>query len=80
MIVYDELVSQLERTLRSVIEFLELPINEDELRCAISRREGIYKRKPRTVVLDPFTPHMKASIKAEQDFIFREIQMAQKYA
>ncbi|XP_046684262.1 WSCD family member GA21586 isoform X2 [Homalodisca vitripennis] len=75
VIVYEELVSHLERTLRALIEFLELPLDEAELQCAIVRREGIYKRKSRAVTLDPFTPYMKASLKAEQDFVFKEIQM-----
>lgn len=80
IILYEELVSHLERTLRSLIHFLELPLDEEELRCALLRREGIYKRKPRTVSLDPFTPNMKASLKTEQDFVYKEIQIYLKSA
>lgn len=74
IIVYEELVSHLDRTLRSLTEFLELPLTESELQCAIVRREGIYKRKSRSVTLDPFTPQMKATLKAEQDYVYKEIQ------
>lgn len=74
IIVYEELVSHLDRTLRSLAEFLELPLTESELQCAIVRREGIYKRKSRSVTLDPFTPQMKATLKAEQDYVYKEIQ------
>lgn len=74
IIVYEELVSHLDRTLRSLTEFLELPLTESELQCAIVRREGIYKRKSRSVTLDPFSPQMKATLKAEQDYVYKEIQ------
>lgn len=38
------------------------------------RREGIYKRKSRSVTHDPFTSQMKATLKAEQDYVYKEIQ------
>lgn len=78
VILYEELVSHLERTLRSLIQFLDLPLDEAELRCALGRREGIYKRRSRSLALDPFTPQMKASLKAEQDYVYREVQIFMK--
>ncbi|XP_055639655.1 WSCD family member AAEL009094 [Toxorhynchites rutilus septentrionalis] len=62
LVFYDDLVENVEGTLRSILKFLRFPINEEMLACALMRKEGIYRRKKRILQFDPYSPAMHAMI------------------
>ncbi|KAI8035100.1 hypothetical protein M5D96_012193 [Drosophila gunungcola] len=51
VVFYDDLVHHTERELRSILEFLQFPVSEPLMRCAIMRKEGIFRRKKTPAVL-----------------------------
>ncbi|XP_044763477.1 WSCD family member AAEL009094 [Coccinella septempunctata] len=73
VIFYEQLVDNLENNLRSMLNFLEVPISEELFKCALERREGIYRRKKRAIVFDPYSSKMKEKIKEEQQKVYEAI-------
>lgn len=73
VIFYEQLVDNVEENLKSVLDFLEFPISETQFKCAIERKEGIYRRKKREMIFDPFTLKMKDLIKIEQEKVYDAI-------
>lgn len=73
IIYYDELVDNVEKALRDILKFIEYPINEELLRCAIMRKEGIYRRKKRLLSFDPYTPFMKKMIEEKRTQVYTEL-------
>ncbi|XP_030382414.1 WSCD family member CG9164 [Scaptodrosophila lebanonensis] len=70
VVFYDDLVHNTERELRSILEFLEFPVNEQLMRCAIVRKEGIFRRKKRLLSFDPYTPAMRAELQARRRLVY----------
>nr|XP_029735868.1 WSCD family member AAEL009094 [Aedes albopictus] len=62
LVFYDDLVENVEGTLRNILKFLNFPINDELLACALMRKEGIYRRKKRILQFDPYSPAMHAAI------------------
>uniref|UniRef100_A0A182PZX8 Sulfotransferase domain-containing protein n=1 Tax=Anopheles farauti TaxID=69004 RepID=A0A182PZX8_9DIPT len=62
LVFYDDLVENVEGTLRSILKFLNYPTEEELLACALMRKEGIYRRKKRILQFDPYSPAMHAAI------------------
>ncbi|KAJ8916603.1 hypothetical protein NQ315_000248, partial [Exocentrus adspersus] len=73
VVFYEQLVGNVEHTLRTVMRFVEVPVDEELLRCALERREGIYRRKKRVLNFDPFSARMKAELEAVQERVFAAI-------
>ncbi|RZF42387.1 hypothetical protein LSTR_LSTR004195 [Laodelphax striatellus] len=74
VVLYENLVQNVESTLRELIEFIQLPIDEKQMQCALERREGIYRRKRRVFNLDPYTTSMKIMLQIEQEKVLHEIK------
>jgi hypothetical protein len=70
LIFYDDLVENVEGTVRDVLKFLEFPINEEQLQCALMRREGIYRRKKRILNFDPYTADMHVMIDEKRTEVY----------
>ncbi|KAH8298687.1 hypothetical protein KR044_008582 [Drosophila immigrans] len=70
VVFYDDLVHQTERELRSILDFLEFPVNEPLMRCAIMRKEGIFRRKKRLLSFDPYTETMRAELVARRRLVY----------
>ncbi|XP_059622700.1 WSCD family member AGAP003962 [Phlebotomus argentipes] len=66
VVLYDDLVADVGGTLRSVLHFLNWPIDENMFSCAMSRKEGIYQRKKRLMSFDPFTEEMKVHLEEKR--------------
>ncbi|CAG9804579.1 unnamed protein product [Chironomus riparius] len=66
IIYYENLVDNVEKTLRDILNFIEFPTNEDLLACALKRKEGIYRRKKRLLNFDPYTMIMKKMIEKKR--------------
>ncbi|XP_003436671.2 WSCD family member AGAP003962 [Anopheles gambiae] len=62
LVFYDDLVENVEGTLRSILKFLNYQTDEELLACALMRKEGIYRRKKRILQFDPYSPAMHAAI------------------
>nr|XP_022920450.1 WSCD family member AAEL009094 [Onthophagus taurus] len=73
VIFYEQLVQNVENTLKTILDFLEIPITKKLFDCAIRRKEGIYRRKRRVLAFDPFTADMKLAMKREQEKVYDEI-------
>lgn len=73
IIFYEQLVNNVEHTLRTVMDFIEVPIELDLFQCALDRKEGIYRRKKRFPNFDPFSETMKASIREKQETVYQSI-------
>lgn len=73
VLFYEQLVEDVGNSLRAVVEFLELPVDEDLMRCALERKEGIYRRKKRVLNFDPYSGAMKKQLQAEQGKVYEAI-------
>lgn len=58
---------------RDILNFIQYPIDEDLMRCAMSRKEGIYRRKRRLMSFDPFIPAMKKLIEESKSRVYTEL-------
>ncbi|XP_017074492.1 WSCD family member CG9164 [Drosophila eugracilis] len=70
VVFYDDLVHHTERELRSILEFLQFPVNEQLMRCAIMRKEGIFRRKKRLLSFDPYTETMRAEVQSRRRIVY----------
>lgn len=73
VLFYEQLVGDVENSIRSILEFLELPIDENLLKCALERQEGIYRRKRRVLNFDPYSSAMKKQLQMEQEKVYDAI-------
>lgn len=60
------LTGDLAISLGRLLSFLGVATSEEQLACAVARREGIYRRRRRAVVFDPFTDAMKDALRREE--------------
>lgn len=67
------MVDDVEKALREILKFIDYPISEDLLQCALMRKEGIYRRKKRLLTFDPFTPTMKKLIEETRSQVYTEL-------
>lgn len=70
VIFYDDLINNIEKNLRNILTFINYPINENLLECALKRHEGIYRRKKRLLNFDPYTPLMHKILKSKRDEVY----------
>lgn len=64
--------------LRDILNFIQYPIDEDLMRCALSRKEGIYRRKRRLMSFDPFIPMMKKLIEEAKQRVYTKLGRIEK--
>jgi hypothetical protein len=73
LVYYDDLVVNVEKTLRDILLFIDYPINEDLLRCTVTRKEGIYKRKQQTLTFNPYTYAMEKMIEEKREQVYTKL-------
>ncbi|XP_023031058.1 WSCD family member GA21586 [Drosophila willistoni] len=73
VVFYDDLVHHTERELRAILEFLEYPVDEQLLRCAIMRKEGIFRRKKRVLSFDPYTDAMRLEVQTRKRWVYGQL-------
>lgn len=73
IVYYEDLVDDVEKTLRNILNFIDYRINEDLLHCAVNRKEGIYRRKKRFLAFDPFSMTMKKLIEEKRTQVYTEL-------
>lgn len=62
-----------QSAVRDILNFIQHPIDEDLMRCAMNRKEGIYRRKRRLMSFDPFIPAMKKLIEESKTRVYSEL-------
>lgn len=70
---YEQLVEDVGHSIRSILEFLNVTIDERLLQCALERQEGIYRRKKRVLNFDPYNTPMKKQLQIEQEKVYQAI-------
>ncbi|CAO1408229.1 unnamed protein product [Diamesa serratosioi] len=78
IIYFDSLVENVEKTLKDILNFLEFPINDDLLACALLRKEGIYRRKKRLLPFDPYTSTLHKMIDDKRSEVYLELERLRK--
>lgn len=73
IVYYEDLVDNVEKTLRDILNFLNFKINEELLSCAVKRKEGIYRRKKRLLNFEPFTTSMRKMIEKKRIQVYEEL-------
>ncbi|XP_012158267.1 WSCD family member GA21586 isoform X2 [Ceratitis capitata] len=74
VVFYEDLVGNLESTLRGILNFLEFPIDENLLSCTLLRREGVFRRKKRFLNFDPFTASLRAMIREKKLAVYKYLE------
>lgn len=73
VIFYEQLVDNLEHTLKTVVNFLDISFDEKLFKCALERKEGIYRRKRRVLNFDPYNNEMKKKLEKVQKKVYEAI-------
>ena len=70
VIAYEDLVRDPESELSKVLNFLDVEVPEASMRCAMSHKEGIYKRgKQKADNFPGFDPELARAITVEKDVV-----------
>lgn len=73
ILYYDDLISNLEDTLRDTLVFIGQRIDEEKLKCAIARKEGIYRRRKRFGAFDPYSKDLHELISAKTKEVYAKL-------
>lgn len=73
IVFYEQLVRNVENSLKTILNFLEVQVPVEQFKCAIKRQEGKYRRKKRLLNFDPYTPEMKRNLQREQERVYTAI-------
>lgn len=74
IVLYDQLRHDLGPTLRSLVQFLDLPLDEAAIQCTIEHPEGLHHRGARTDNYDPYTEDMKTRLDNVEQFVMEELK------
>ncbi|XP_071824642.1 WSCD family member GA21586-like isoform X3 [Apostichopus japonicus] len=64
LVYFQDLKSDLRTELKRIVEFLELPLNEDRLICTLKNQEGQFHRPHKALPFNPFNAAQQKLIKA----------------
>lgn len=73
IIYYEDVVTDIEKTLRDILEFIDFSINEGLMRCALLKKGDIYRREKRLLGFDPYTPEMKSMIEEKRNRVYSDL-------
>ncbi|CAH2241536.1 jg868 [Pararge aegeria aegeria] len=62
VVFYELLVRDTRNSLLGILNFLNHTVSEEDMNCAVAKREGIYKRKKKYKDFEPFSPEMYSAI------------------
>ena len=66
-------MDNVEKTLRDILKFINFPVNEELLACALNRKEGIYRRKKRLLNFEPYTVAMRNMIEKKRIQVYESL-------
>lgn len=74
IVQYEDLVTNVDATLRGILKFLNRPVDEKLLNCTLSKKEGNYKRNKITKeVFDPYSDQLLQMIAKKKRKVFDTI-------
>ncbi|CAH2052013.1 unnamed protein product, partial [Iphiclides podalirius] len=74
IVSYETLVKDTRNTLQGILNFLNVTVTEDDMKCALLHKEGIYRRKNKHQNFDPFTQDMYQRLHVVKERVLRNIQ------
>ncbi|KPJ12441.1 WSCD family member AGAP003962 [Papilio machaon] len=78
IVFYETLVKDTRNTLQGILNFLNYTFTERDMNCALSHKEGIYRRKKKLQDFDPFTQDMYRQIEIVKTRVFNNIRIYRK--
>ena len=77
VIAYEDLVRDPEKQLSKVLNFLGVKVPEASMKCAMSHKEGIYKRgKQKAVNVPVFDSELTHVITDEEDIVYKKLGLS----
>eukprot|EP00095_Tigriopus_kingsejongensis_P002571 snap_masked-scaffold274_size229011-processed-gene-1.4 protein:Tk02571 transcript:snap_masked-scaffold274_size229011-processed-gene-1.4-mRNA-1 annotation:"GI15414" len=73
VVFYDDLTNRTEHELRRILEFLDDPISDTVMNCAMSKREGIYKRSKKVLNFEVFDKDMKRMLNERMRRVYQSL-------
>lgn len=72
IVYYEDLLTNLELTLREILIFLGQDVNEDRLKCALAHKEGVFKRPK--AAFDHYTKDLHGIISERMRVVYAELE------
>ncbi|XP_013167977.1 PREDICTED: WSCD family member AGAP003962-like [Papilio xuthus] len=73
IVFYEALLSDTRNTLQGILIFLNITVTEDDMNCALSNKDGLYKRNKKYKDFDPFTGDMYRQINMVKTRVYTKI-------
>lgn len=78
VMLYDDLVNRTEEQVRNLLSFLNLNPDPDIMKCAMSRKEGIYKRSKKPYNFDVFDSEMRALLNEKISTLYSRLGLPER--
>lgn len=78
MVHFKDLVQDTERTLREILYFLEIPVNEELMACTLVHKSGWHKRVKPKLNIDPFSEEHKNLMAQKSQIAYKIINSRQQ--
>ena len=75
VVLYSELVNNTAKVMKDVLQFLGESISDDILECAMTRKEGIFKRSKKPHLSDVFDENMKTLINEKIRVLYTKLEL-----
>lgn len=73
VIHFKDLVQDTERTLREILEFLDIPVNEELMACTLVHKSGWHRRVKPKLNFDPFSEEDRILIAQKSEVAYKNI-------
>lgn len=71
---YKDLCEDVETELKRVLDFLNISVSPQAMECALSRKQGIYKRSKKLLSFDIFDPELTDFLEAKKAHVYNILQ------
>lgn len=72
VVFYEDLVNNTQHELEKLLNFLEIGIIPEKMKCAMERKEGLFHRKKKNVIeFDPFNSAMRQAIDDAKNSLYK---------
>lgn len=78
IVLYNDMLTDVANVMRTVINFIELPVSSSNFQCMLRRKHGIFKRKKITRNFDPYPPPLNKVIAAQESLTYRIVEKTVK--
>ena len=70
VVFYEELLAKPLQVLKNVLDFLGIPVTDENLQCVLDKKEGIYKRSKKKLGIEVFSNSMKSFLQEKQRNVY----------